>query len=255
MKKSFFFLTIAVLWNLSLSADHHTAGSLEESPFNTGTRLMFLGDLGKVDLTAEVLGSYRGDDPFRLSLTTGGYYRIHKNLKAGVFHTLQQGVLHDEDWEVSDGEWSWADISGRYEQVLTADLTPRFLLPGIPGRNWVFALKNRYGYNFYNEQQTYLLQPGLTWFLMKNRSPLISANGSYGFYFPLNFSESILYKQGPWVSIIYHMNPTLKLELRGSYLRTNWTVRKPDGTEWEKISVETDSWEVLLGLIWTPFPG
>ena len=184
MKKMFILLTLTVLWNVALAADSHRADSLDESSLNTGSRLMFLGDLGKLDITAEALGSYRGDNPFQISITAGGYYRIHKNIKAGVLYTLQKGMLHDEDWVESGGNWSWNDTSGRYEQVLTADLTPRFLLPGIPGKNWVFALKNRYGYNFYNEQQSYLLRPGLTWFYLKDRIPMFSVNGSYGLYFP-----------------------------------------------------------------------
>ena len=141
MKKTILFLCFLSALQ-ALSADHHTATSLEENPFNAGVRLAMLGDLGNWDILTDFTAQYRGDDPFFTSFTAGGYYRLHRNLKGGLFYTLQTGALHEEDWiRISGDQWRWEDTSDRFEHLLTADLSPRVLLPFLPGGNWTFSLK------------------------------------------------------------------------------------------------------------------
>jgi len=134
------------------------------------------------------------------------------------------------------------------ESMLTADITPRFIIPFMPGDNWVFSIKNRYTYNLYNGQQSYFLLPGVSWFYLKNRAPLWNIFAGYGLYFPLNYSDSIVYKQGPWISGIHHLSSQWKLELRGQYILTNWTVVSISARD----IVTSQRLSISLGILWTP---
>jgi hypothetical protein len=157
------------------------------------------------------------------SLTLGAYYRLTRHLKIGGFYRLQQGARHDDDWIFTDPGWAWQDTRDRTEHVLIADATPRFLMPFIPGRNWVFMFKTRYLYNTYNAQQTLKLRPGVTYFLMPNREPLLNFTFNYELYLALNYSSSLLYEQWPYLEVMYHLSKTVKLGARAAYRITNWS--------------------------------
>src|SRR4030067_2621553 len=72
------------------------------------------------------------ESPYR-ALTLGSYYRVLKNLKVGAFYRLQQGARHDDDWIDLNPGWGWRNTKDRTEQILIADVTPRFLLGFLPG--------------------------------------------------------------------------------------------------------------------------
>jgi hypothetical protein len=157
------------------------------------------------------------------SLTLGTYYRVSKHLKIGGFYRLQKGARHDDDWIFTDPGWAWQDTTDRTEHVLIADITPRFLMPFIPGRNWVFMFKTRYLYNTFNAHPTLKLRPGITYFLMPNRQPLFNFTFNYELYLALNYSSSLLYEQWPYLEVMYHLSPTVKLGVRAAYRITNWS--------------------------------
>ncbi len=58
---------------------------------------------------------------------------------------------------------------------------------------------------------------------MVNRKPAWNVNLAYSMYIPLNFSESIIYEQGPYMNFIYHFNTMIKLELGTNLYYRNWT--------------------------------
>lgn len=233
----------------SLWGSHHTATSLNEPFAEPGLRLAFITEKGDFDFLFDLNGSSQGEGSYYHSLSAGAYYRLHRNLKAGIFYMTQAGARHDEDWVEEDGDWSWKDTDSRYEQILTGDFSPRFLIAWLPGKNSVFTLKNRYSHNFTNGQQSYMLLPGLTWFYIRDRSPVYNINVGYGLYFPLNYSDSLVYRQGPWLSGIYHFSAKMKLEITGNYLITNWTVQEWDGGTRINSKVTTQSLKIGLGLI------
>jgi hypothetical protein len=191
-----------------------------------GGRSSLLLDLGAFDPIVELQGRLEGAEhqPGYRALTVGGYLRLHANLKAGVFYRVQQGARHGDDWiEPSPGAWEWVDSRSRTEQVLLLEMTPRFLLPFLPGSNWVFALKSHYQYNLYNSEHSLMVRPGLTYFLLHNREPLFNFSFSCGSYIPLNFGETFLYEQEPYLSVLYHLGRSVKLELTVAYKAITWS--------------------------------
>jgi hypothetical protein len=214
-----------------------------------------------VDFFVEGLGAQNDVDPtarFSESLTLGAYYRVLKNLKVGAFYRLEAGALHDDDWVPhvpSPPGWFWQDTSSRLEQLLMFDVSPRFLLPFLPGRDWVLLLKARYIYDTWNGEQSILAQPELTWFLIVDRVPILNISASYALYFPLNFGTPPLYESYPYLTVLWHMSPALGLELAGAYRTTVWSPSQSVLQSGESIAgafpVYFSSWVLSLGLVVT----
>lgn len=147
------------------------------------------------------------------SLTLGTYYRVHRNVKVGAFYRLQAGARHDDDWVKDDAMmWEWQDASDRYEHLLILDVTPRFLLEFLPGENWVLYLKNRYIYNTFNDHHVLQTRPSLTYFHLVDREPLLNVTAAFDTYFSLNFGETAVYRFYPYVNVLYHLSPLIKID-------------------------------------------
>ncbi len=191
-------------------------------------RTAFLPDYGIVDPFVELEGRLQGSpQQFRYgALTMGSYFRVLKNLKVGVFWKLQQGVRHDDDWIASGADWIWRDTRGRFEHLLMLDVTPRFLLPFLPGENWVVSLKGRYIFNAFNLHHSIYLRPGLTFFLIRNRNPLLNVSLNYGVYFPLNFSESFIYEHEPYLTLLFHLTSRIKIETTAAFRTVMWSTSR-----------------------------
>jgi hypothetical protein len=205
---------------------------LPGGPVEGQGRVQLTAELGRLDpmLEAQGLLENLADGRWYRALTLGGYYRLHRNLKAGAFYRLQWGALHNDDWIGIPGvpwDWLWRDTSERLEQVLILDASPRFLLPFLPGRDWVLQVKSRYLLNFWNLQHSLLLRPELTWFRIVDRRPVLNLSLAYGLYFPLNFGETLIYEHGPYLALLYHVSPAMQLELSASYPVRIWTT-SPD---------------------------
>ncbi len=156
-------------------------------------------------------------------MTVGTYYRISKHVKVGGFYRLQMGARHDDDWINLNPGWDWVDTRDRAEHVLILDVTPRFLMPFLPGKDWLFMFKTRYMYNTYNGDQTIKLRPAITYFLMPGRDPLINFSFNWELYLALNYSSSVLYSQWPYLEILYHVSPAIKLSANVGYRVTSWS--------------------------------
>jgi hypothetical protein len=221
-------LAALVLAAAALSAA--AAGTIPDPPpgvVDVQGRTQLVANIGAFDVLAEILGRTEhvtATPGFFGSVTLGGYYRLFKNLKVGAFYRLQDGAHHDDDW-VSDGigNWGWQDTSGRLENILMLDASPRVMLDFLPGRNWVFMLKGRYMYNFFNGYQTIMARPELTYFWIQDRVPILNVSLSYEMYFPLNFGSTLLYEAYPYLTVLWHATPDVALELGGAYKTIVWS--------------------------------
>jgi len=221
--------------------------------FDTEARAAMMADAGVWNPYAEIKGTFHGADAeFRYhSLTAGTYYRAAPWLKVGAFYRLQAGARHIEDWKVfigpPDGHF-FEDTAGRYESLIYLDATPRFLLPQLPGRDWVAQVKTRYFYNFSNNHQTVLLRPGVTYVFPREREPVVNLSLNYAAYLALNFNNSFLYSQGPYVTALWHASELVKVEGRVSYQVKTYD-KNEFGDSWK---LKSSHLTVGVGVIFTP---
>jgi len=251
MKHTVLIISILILIGGPAFGSHHTDLPMPGFLFEYEGRLAAIAGIGDLTLLTEVKGRINGDDlelGYR-SLQTGLYYRVLRNLKIGMFYSLQAGVRHDDDWIEGDSGWMWIDSTGRWEHSFLFDVTPRVLLPFLPGRNWVLAVKTRYAYNTYNGQQTLFMRPGLTYHLISRREPLLSISVQYGMYMPLNFGETPFYEHEPYLNILYHLNRTVKIEASAAYRSVTWSTSADAAADGEHYQITAASLKTSLGVI------
>lgn len=245
------FILITVMISPSF-ADHpnegnRPAGLIEFSP---AFRIASIAEYRDWDLQTSLSGEYRTDSPDLYEFQSVLYYRLLKHLKIGITYSLQKGERHDDDWISEGSGWFWKDSTQRYESLLGADLTPRFLLPFLPGENWLFSSKARYIYNLNNDQQKLLLRPGLSYFYLKNRRPLWSINSAYALYFSLNFGETAVYEHGPYISLNLHTKQNLLFSLTGDYSVRTWSSSESYESAGGEYQVNDQRYTLGASVIW-----
>ena len=221
-------IAILLLSGPAFASHHLPEESMPPIPVNgieaSGFARLLL-DFGDLDALASYSATYETDRSILgQSFMAGGYYRVHPNLKLGAFYELAFGQRHDDDWIEIGEAWLWRDTSGRLEHTFIADVTPRFLVPFLPGESWVFSLKNRYELTVYDQDETVtrntaLIRPGLTWFFVRDREPVINVSVQYATYLSLDFGSTWWYRHGPYASVIYHLTPFVLLDLQ---VGTQW---------------------------------
>jgi len=199
--------------------------SIPEGGFEVHSHARLFWYRDELSAMVESVGRFEEPDlDFRYrAFMLGGYYRVHENVKLGAFYRVQVGARHDDDWVDVGPDWEWSDTSDRYEHVAIADVTPRFLLDFLPGRDWVGAVKNRYEYNFFNGHQSLLVRPGLTWFLIVDREPVLNLTAQYATYFSLDFGDRAWYRHGPYLNVLYHALPWLQIDASLGYQAVYWS--------------------------------
>lgn len=241
---------IAVLSTFSAAANHIPTAPGVVAEFEGRSSLLI--DLGRFDPLVELEGRLEGTNrEFRYrGLSAGAYLRLNRNLKVGAFYRIQQGARHDDDWiEPAVDVWQWVDSRDRTEQVLILDVSPRFLFDFLPGQNWVFTVKNRYQYNTYNSQHSLMVRPGLSYFLMRNREPLLTFSLNYGFYIPLNFGDTFFYEHEPYLSVLYHLNRNIKLELSAALKTVRWSSSEDSLANGDTYAVNYRAFIVGFGVL------
>jgi len=113
----------------------------------------------------------------------------------------------------------------------------------------LFTLKNRYLYNTYNSQHSLMVRPGLSYFLMRNREPLFTFSLNYGFYIPLNFGETFFYEHEPYLSVLYHLNRAITLELTGAYKTVTWSSSEDSLANGDTYAVNYHAFVFGFGLL------
>ena len=236
-------LLTAVLWLAAPAQDLSAQYWAPDTPspvVELENALRVFADIDDWDPMIDVTWRFQDDD-FSLryrAVTLGTYYRVHDNVKVGAFYRLQGGVWHDDDWvEIGNtDEWEWEDTNDRYESVLIGDVSPRFQLEMIPGEDWVLMVKNRFIANLSNGDQTYLIRPGLTYFWIEDRDPVLNLTLAYGLYFSLNYGETATYKRALYLSGLYHIDQTWKAELGIARESITWSTS-------EEVAEASSSWD------------
>lgn len=156
------------------------------------------------------------------TLTLGSRYRIHPNLKLGAFYQLAYGLRHDEDWVKINDRWQWRDTSDRNEDILMVELSPRTLLEFLPGETWSGELRIRFRHNLFNDNNTILLRPGLSYYWFRKGEIFMNFYLQHELYLPLNYGQSTLYQQWTYLGMIYHLAKNIKISPSLSIGKITW---------------------------------
>jgi hypothetical protein len=111
------------------------------------------------------------------ALTAGGCNRLHRNLKAGAFYTLQRGAV---------------------------------------------------------------------------RNPLLNLSLNYGLYFPLNFGSTLIYEHAPYVTVLRHVGPPVKLELSGTCRSLTWSTSDDAAADGFDYQIADRRFVLGAGILFTP---
>ncbi len=183
-------------------------------------------------------------------IATGSHYNNKSNglVKIGATFHLdrenmlslsarnQQGVRHTDDWIKENSKWLWDNTSFRNEQALNIEHIYTKRLGFAP-----FTAQLRLGYdeNFYNSQKRLIGTIGLNYFYFGDKGPLWSIHYLAPFYYALNFEKNKFYKNGHYLSILYHLSKKYQfgISYRQNYER--WTA-----SESFKRSLPNQSYDV-----------
>jgi hypothetical protein len=113
-------------------------------------------------------------------------------------------------------------------------------------------VKNRYEHNLSNGQHSMLVRPGITWFLVKDREPVLNVSAQYGTYLSLNFGARPWYRHGPYLSLLYHLHRNLQLGIAASRQWAYWSESGQFIADWPGETYENNvysPWLVDVGVI------
>lgn len=181
--------------------------------------------------------------PWHLML--GNYYNILPNVMIGGFYRYGRGERHRNDW-VSNGwstggwDWFWLNTNNRSEHSAIADATTRFELKFLPGENWVFELKQRFWYTWYEDsryaerdnwgrsssavaESKYVLRPGLQYFWMDGDKPFMTFFLQYEAHLAINFGQRTLVESWGYFGFFYHVTEDLSIGLNIARAQWWWT--------------------------------
>lgn len=256
-------LISALALPLSVFAQHAPGNGAPEIPmpgFELSGHARLFYDIGDLDAMLDYVGRYDTDrSAMANAVTAGAYYRVLENLKLGAFYRIQVGERHDEDWIQSGGNWVWRDTSTRLEHTFMFDATPRVLLDFLPGETWVGALKTRYEVNLYEQDNalivhnTVFVRPGLTWFWLRDREPVLNVSLQYGLYLPIGFGENWWYAHGPYASVMYNVTNDLLVDLSIGTRWIYWTESAAFDAAWPNNSYAEPiyrPWTINAGVVY-----
>lgn len=189
-----------------------------------GAQLRVFGDYGRLSLLVEGEARLDPDSVLYNSVMAGIYAQPVDFLKIGAFYKRQMGARHNEDWVWSDPvSWVWQNVNARAEGLLVLDVTPRWLMPFLPGGSWVGEAKLRYLYNYYNSDTTLLVRPGLTYFWMREGRPLLHVSLQYEADLALNYGRTVFAEHWAYLGLLKPFSERFQLGVQGAYHLWNWS--------------------------------
>lgn len=200
---------------------------------------------------AEAIHNSKVDNRVNREYQVGAKYRLHNHLKVGAHFSRRYGLRHDNDWRRVGGQWRWEPSNGRGENHLILELSPRYAYRKFLGE---FRIRNEF--NFFNDQNTLRLRPGLSYFVFHHGKPLITFFSQYEAHIPINYNvDNHGIREGWfWLGGLYHLNDNIKLGTYYAYRDMFWGTSQmfKDVVRGTYIANE-QAWEVGLILNITTF--
>lgn len=239
-------LFFSFIFSFTSLASHHTPDEVDANGnFNFDAGTSYLGTVRffqkekKFNHQFQFAGSSKVDHRKYKEITLGTRYRLHRNLKVGIFASEKWGLIHDEDWTDFGNTWDWKDTNSRAEFELTADLIPRYLLDFLPGENWVGEVRIRFKRNFHASENTIIARPGLTYFYFHKGKPFLNFFFQYEWHRALNYGFDKDRERWLYLGAMYHVDEVLKIGLSYSDYQMIW-----EGTE-EFTRLEGDNFKEI----------
>ncbi|OUR99766.1 hypothetical protein A9Q84_01700 [Halobacteriovorax marinus] len=155
------------------------------------------------------------------SLKLGFKYRVHNNVKLGIFYKRAYGLRHDDDWVWQNMKWLWNDTNSRGENILIGEAGYKKLFG-----NYIFETRLTYEHNFFNDHDAIKVRPGVTYLVLDEGAAFINLFLNYEAYLPLNFSEKSIYEQWIYAGLLYHYSDVIKPGVFYNFRKGYWTSSK-----------------------------
>ena len=216
-----FLLILFLIFSSVVHASHIPLDQSRNNDLEFTARFFYSAD--KWTSLAEIFKADQVQDQQYKSFLLGSYYRFHENIRAGLFFKRQYGFRHNADWIVdSVVDWRWRNTNDRAEDLVIFDLSPRVLLPFLPGDGWTFDFKTRYEYNFFNKDQYLRLVPTVTYYWIHNDSPFINVYVQAEQAFPVNFKSEGPTEKWLYLGLLYSFDSQWQVGLSTSKKEMSW---------------------------------
>jgi hypothetical protein len=137
----------------------------------------------------------------------GGYYRITKRLRMGLFTQAEQGLRWDTDWKDKNGIWNWEGSSNRWDYSTVLDST---YMDEITKRT-TYEYKIRFFYYHSRDALQLRIRPGLRHFIFKEGKPLWQLYTAVEGYAPINYGDGLLYEFWLYGGVLYQVSKHFSL--------------------------------------------
>jgi len=155
------------------------------------------------------------------SIKLGFKYRIHNNVKLGLFYKKAYGLRHDDDWVWQNAKWKWNETNSRGENFLIAEAGYKRLVD-----KFILETRLTYEHNFFNDHDAIKIRPGFTYLVLDQGAAFINLFLNYEAYLPLNFSEKSIYEHWIYTGLLYHYSDVIKPGVFYNYKKGYWTSSK-----------------------------
>lgn len=233
-------LLICLIGISTISFAGNTPNDQEGSAFEQKIRAFYKAD--DFHFLFEVKMAEEKERDSKQSFRIGAKYRLHPNLKVGLYYNRAFAKRHEEDWG-KNPTWGWQNTKNRGENELIFELSPRMTITSTI----IGELRTQLVYNEFNKNQTLKLRPGLTYFIFNKGKPFLNLYFQYELYNSLNFSENITYERWGYIGSLYHVSKSF---LIGPYIARR-KVRWANTEDFKKItgkSYQIESNTFVLGL-------
>lgn len=207
---------------LTASGNHIPLDKSSGTDQSLTTRLFFIKK--KLTVLTELSAVNEFESQKYRSVFFGGYYRLNSNFRGGLFYKRQYGFRHDEDWVVDPVvSWKWLDTNSRGEDLLIADLSPKILIPFLPGDAWSLEFKTRFERNFFNSNQNLRFMPTLTYYWIRNDRAFIN------FYFQLEEALALNYgsirfpEKWTYFGFLYNLSSSWQFGISAANKTLSWS--------------------------------
>jgi hypothetical protein len=219
MIKKILFL-IFVFINSPLANSSSVPPDNKEFEFHSNIRLF--QKIKKFNFLLEYSKNNEREDLRPQSIRIGGKYRLGRSFKVGLYLRRTNGQRYEDDWVWENGEWKWINSENRNETHSQAEIIYRAKWH----RHVVFELRNLYEFNHFNDQQTYLVRPGINYFHIHPGWPEFNLFAQLEARIPLNYSDKTICQQWLYFGGLYHYSRKFLFGPFFGYRTRFWTTSR-----------------------------